>query len=199
MLRNKVALPALAKPFEQIWCIATRRPPEEWPKKFGGDGDFLNQSIDFLSTKPTTMTLVYYEDSKAVLPSVNDFQAIVFSSKFKKRFPRNLSVETCFNDTNSAQDLADTPLYFVCAHGNRDKRCGEKGMPIVQALRKQGKLAFGCSHIGGHQFAGNVISLPTAAWFSNIDKDNAVDMLSITPSAHTCLVANKPFCRGCSW
>ena len=54
---------------------------------------------------------------------------------------------------------------YVCTHMARDKRCGDKGPPIVTQFRRR-LLECGlnprvrvqsCSHLGGHKFAGNVI------------------------------------------
>lgn len=62
---------------------------------------------------------------------------------------------------------------FVCCHGNRDKRCGSVGPYLVTELRrliKEREEGAGggvgpwdcpvraCSHVGGHAYAGNVIS-----------------------------------------
>lgn len=56
------------------------------------------------------------------------------------------------------------PVLFVCSHNTRDKRCGTCGPVLVHAL-KAGASALGfvidvypCSHIGGHDMAGNVIA-----------------------------------------
>ncbi|PIA51697.1 hypothetical protein AQUCO_01100516v1 [Aquilegia coerulea] len=54
---------------------------------------------------------------------------------------------------------------FVCAHANRDKRCGVCGPVLVEKLKeeialrglKDQILVSPCSHIGGHKYAGNVI------------------------------------------
>ena len=63
---------------------------------------------------------------------------------------------------------------MVCAHASRDKRCGVIGPHLVEVFKKQLKLALsgsentivsgsgsgsvrGCSHVGGHKFAGNVL------------------------------------------
>lgn len=58
-----------------------------------------------------------------------------------------------------------TACVLVCAHKLRDKRCGVAGPMIMEELSAacqgkdlQSKVAvLGCSHVGGHKFAGNVI------------------------------------------
>ncbi|KAK4575680.1 hypothetical protein RGQ29_026591 [Quercus rubra] len=54
---------------------------------------------------------------------------------------------------------------FVCSHGSRDRRCGVCGPALVGRFKEeielrslQSKISVSpCSHIGGHQYAGNVI------------------------------------------
>ncbi|KAF8737558.1 hypothetical protein HU200_014105 [Digitaria exilis] len=54
---------------------------------------------------------------------------------------------------------------FVCAHGSRDKRCGVCGPALIERFKEEinglgldGQVAVsGCSHVGGHKYAGNVI------------------------------------------
>lgn len=185
-------LPPLAKPLAQIWCIATRRHESLWPAKFGGrDGDALNGAVDAVSQIPNALALVYRDES---LRAESDFQLVLYSQLgFGKRFPPNLSVAEA--SASLQFERVDEPTYFVCAHGTRDKRCGDKGMPIVRALLAQGKRAFPCSHLGGHAFAGNVLVLPTATWFSKVEPDNAQEVSPQPATSSAC----GPFCRGCSW
>ncbi|GKV37200.1 hypothetical protein SLEP1_g45258 [Rubroshorea leprosula] len=54
---------------------------------------------------------------------------------------------------------------FVCAHGNRDKRCGVCGPALIEKFKEEIELrglsdqvfVRACSHIGGHKYAGNLI------------------------------------------
>ncbi|GAA0170167.1 hypothetical protein LIER_24486 [Lithospermum erythrorhizon] len=55
---------------------------------------------------------------------------------------------------------------FVCCHGTRDRRCGVCGPAVVDRFREeiqlrglQRKVSISvCSHVGGHRYAGNVIT-----------------------------------------
>lgn len=68
--------------------------------------------------------------------------------------------------------FASSPLrgahVFVCTHGSRDARCGIIGPDLVEAFRAAveadedptlaSRVAIrGCSHVGGHKYAGNVL------------------------------------------
>ncbi|XP_040986956.1 uncharacterized protein LOC121234885 [Juglans microcarpa x Juglans regia] len=54
---------------------------------------------------------------------------------------------------------------FVCSHGSRDRRCGVCGPALVSRFKEgielhglQSKVSVSpCSHIGGHEYAGNII------------------------------------------
>ena len=55
---------------------------------------------------------------------------------------------------------------FVCSHAQRDRRCGYVGPILLEKLKEElsrrnaSRFAFrvhGCSHIGGHKYAGNVL------------------------------------------
>lgn len=54
---------------------------------------------------------------------------------------------------------------FVCAHNNRDRRCGVCGPVLIEKFKeeieskglKDQVFVTACSHVGGHKYAGNVI------------------------------------------
>lgn len=54
---------------------------------------------------------------------------------------------------------------FVCAHANRDRRCGVCGPVLIEKFEKEIEhrglkdqvFVKACSHIGGHKYAGNLI------------------------------------------
>ncbi|XP_058211336.1 altered inheritance of mitochondria protein 32-like [Rhododendron vialii] len=54
---------------------------------------------------------------------------------------------------------------FICAHANRDKRCGVCGPVLIEKFEeeietrglKDQVFVRACSHIRGHRYAGNII------------------------------------------
>ena len=76
--------------------------------------------------------------------------------------------------THSLDDvLAVTPLrahqYFVCTNGQRDVCCARFGLPTYAALRERvGERAWQTTHVGGHRFAPNVLTLPRAALYGRV-------------------------------
>lgn len=70
------------------------------------------------------------------------------------------------------------PMLLVCTHANRDSCCGVKGRPVCAALgKKWPDEVWECTHIGGHRFAGTVLSLPDGACYGNLDLGNAARVI----------------------
>jgi hypothetical protein len=71
-------------------------------------------------------------------------------------------------------DRSDCRYVFVCAHAQRDSRCGYCGPVILDLLRTAADefesagavKIYGCSHVGGHAFAGNVCCFSKHGAFS---------------------------------
>ncbi len=76
--------------------------------------------------------------------------------------------------THSLDDvLAVAPLtgrrYFVCTNGKRDLCCAHFGLPTYAALRERvGDRVWQTTHVGGHRFAPNVLTLPHAALYGRV-------------------------------
>ncbi|EPS67826.1 hypothetical protein M569_06948, partial [Genlisea aurea] len=81
---------------------------------------------------------------------------------------------------------------FICAHSNRDLRCGvcgpiliEKFNEVIKAkdLRSQIRVT-ACSHIGGHKYAGNIIVFCENAqgkvvgnWYGYVTPDDVPELI----------------------
>jgi len=95
--------------------------------------------------------------------------------------------------------LTITPLpprtvhIYVCTHNSRDRRCGVVGPLVIRRMREclasfppRGLRVevFGCSHVGGHKFAGNmVIYRPEwrqGVWYGRIAPDDVEGVLKKT-------------------
>ncbi|VFQ91741.1 unnamed protein product [Cuscuta campestris] len=81
---------------------------------------------------------------------------------------------------------------FVCCHGTRDRRSGYCGPPIVNRFKEEiesrglkGKVSVSpCSHIGGHNYAGNCIIFgPSGSkdvsghWYGYVSPDDVPTLL----------------------
>lgn len=74
----------------------------------------------------------------------------------------------------SLTDALDGPTvaatqYFVCTNGQRDLCCARFGLPLYAALRERvGERVWQTTHVGGHRFAPNVLTLPQGALYGRV-------------------------------
>ncbi|GMI99122.1 hypothetical protein like AT5G40510 [Hibiscus trionum] len=93
---------------------------------------------------------------------------------------------------SGVQETFTGSYIFVCAHGNRDKRCGVCGPALIQKLNeeiesrglKDQVFVNACSHIGGHKYAGNLIIFSpdsegkiTGNWYGYVTPDDVPELL----------------------
>jgi hypothetical protein len=70
------------------------------------------------------------------------------------------------------------PMVLVCTHGIRDACCAVRGRPIVNTLaRAFPDQVWETTHLGGHRFAGTLLSLPDGACFGRLDPATAVQVV----------------------
>ncbi|KIJ97236.1 hypothetical protein K443DRAFT_681712 [Laccaria amethystina LaAM-08-1] len=76
---------------------------------------------------------------------------------------------------------------YVCTHGERDCRCGDMGGKVVSALKKEVKergdsadrVRIGeVGHVGGHQYAANVLVFPQGEWLGRVTPETVPDLLT---------------------
>lgn len=94
---------------------------------------------------------------------------------------------------SAGADLEDLGggFVFVCSHTARDARCGHCGPELAEAFERAGAKSKGtkvlkCSHVGGHVYAGNVISYAGKSqprgddghWYGYVTPDAAAKILS---------------------
>ncbi|KAA3455925.1 Sucraseferredoxin-like protein [Gossypium australe] len=93
---------------------------------------------------------------------------------------------------SGVQETLTGSYIFVCAHGNRDKRCGVCGPALIQKLNEEIELrglkdqvfVSACSHIGGHKYAGNLIIFSldsegkiTGNWYGYVTPEDVPELL----------------------
>ncbi|XP_020225048.1 uncharacterized protein LOC109806928 [Cajanus cajan] len=120
---------------------------------------------------------------------------LIFPDMVRYRRLTHFDVETFVEEVlvKDGEWLPGTPealrgsYIFVCSHGSRDRRCGVCGPVLVSRFREeielhglQGKVFVSpCSHIGGSQYAGNVIVFGpsmngevTGHWYGYVTPDD---------------------------
>jgi hypothetical protein len=71
------------------------------------------------------------------------------------------------------------PMVLVCTHATRDACCAVRGRPIVATLaRALPDQVWECTHLGGHRFAGTLLSLPDGTCFGRLDPGSAVGVVT---------------------
>ena len=70
--------------------------------------------------------------------------------------------------------------YFVCTNGQRDLCCARFGLPTYAALRERvGERVWQTTHVGGHRFAPNVLTLPQAALYGRVQPTDVDAFLAV--------------------
>jgi hypothetical protein len=90
----------------------------------------------------------------------------------------------------TASDEDAEPMLLVCTQGTRDACCAVRGRPIVAQLAKEWPdETWECTHLGGHRFAGTLLSLPDGACLGYLDPSGATGVVrdlveGRVPAAH---------------
>lgn len=82
----------------------------------------------------------------------------------------------------------DGLFFFVCVHGERDRRCGQCGPPLIDALEdylaeqnfSKKSHVYPCSHVGGHRYAGNLLVYPGGYWYGYVTPRVVGDIVNCT-------------------
>ncbi|MEX1162277.1 MAG: sucrase ferredoxin [Nitriliruptor sp.] len=70
------------------------------------------------------------------------------------------------------------PFYLVCTNGKHDACCAEYGRRVVDTLAPRlGDRLWESSHVGGDRFAGNLVCLPTGAFYGHLDPETALEVV----------------------
>jgi hypothetical protein len=93
------------------------------------------------------------------------------------------TVRTSDSKTNERESKINGLAYLVCCHAARDARCGYLGPLLAEKLGEMGEQVFISSHIGGHQYAGNVVvygsKQPSAGtWFGGLSAEQVPDFIT---------------------
>src|SRR5207342_2614377 len=66
-----------------------------------------------------------------------------------------------------------------CTNGQRDVCCARFGLPTYAALREHvGERVWQTTHVGGHRFAPNVLTLPQAALYGRVQPGDVEEFVA---------------------
>lgn len=67
------------------------------------------------------------------------------------------------------------PLLLVCTHGSREVCCARYGRPVAMALAANlGPMVWETTHVGGDEYAANLVLLPRGVYFGRLSPERAV-------------------------
>jgi hypothetical protein len=73
------------------------------------------------------------------------------------------------------------PQYLVCTNGQRDLCCARFGLPVYAGLKERvGTRAWQVTHLGGHRFAPNLLTLPDACLYGRVSAEDLDTFLTLT-------------------
>ena len=79
----------------------------------------------------------------------------------------NLDLATDLGSASMPQ--VEESRYFVCTNGQRDLCCARFGLPAYAKLHELvGERAWQTTHVGGHRFAPNVLTLPQGVLYGRV-------------------------------
>lgn len=126
-----------------------------------GEADGLMPRVQFIRhrRRPSDpLTVMICRDGELRSNEINDYNELV---KIDPLDPQMSQIEEI--------------RYFVCTHARRDVCCSREGLPTWQRLDSLSNgRAWQTTHLGGHRFAPNVLTLPTARSYGRV-RVNEVD------------------------
>ena len=123
-----------------------------------GESEGLMPRVQFIrhrrrSTDP--LTVVTCREGELRRQEINDYNELTAIDPIENQMPRS-----------------DEILYFVCTHARRDICCSREGLPTWQRLDTLSRgRAWQTTHLGGHRFAPNVLTLPSSRSYGRVRVD----------------------------
>ncbi|PRP79858.1 hypothetical protein PROFUN_12470 [Planoprotostelium fungivorum] len=129
-----------------------------------------------------------YEGRDIIIYPHNIMLKNVTDSDMQQRITQVLQDKETKED-DLTKTLKGEKYIFVCTHGNRDARCGHCGPALVynlqEEINKRGiedVYVRGCSHVGGHAYAGNVLMYPQMDWFGYVSPEHVKSVIDHSSS-----------------
>lgn len=86
----------------------------------------------------------------------------------------------------AAATRVEETQYLVCTNGQRDLCCARFGLPVYAALKERvAGRAWQVTHLGGHRFAPNLLTLPDACLYGRVDAAEVDEFLEAAEAGQT--------------
>ncbi|KAJ9564209.1 hypothetical protein OSB04_000175, partial [Centaurea solstitialis] len=170
MYTEKLAGTAIAYDRHVILCYKTH---ETWPARVESS-DFPKLLAGALKARkndiPVKTLLTICEGREGT--ELADGDVLLFPEMVKYRGLKEADIRSFVDEvvvnvkpwSSGVQETMTGSHVFVCAHNNRDRRCGVCGPILIKKFKEEAELrglknvsVNACSHVGGHKYAGNLI------------------------------------------
>ena len=158
-------LPNSFAPLSTFVFLATEVPPAQWAKNSANIPGFTDLSDKMKGTPNTRVNAFHREgaDPMTLVFTVDAALNMVKAQQFSGGQP-GMSHLPWEAPGVMTVDRSEDRFVFVCAHRQKDERCGYCGPILVDSLRQQiAKVSsvgacevYPVNHVGGHVYAGNV-------------------------------------------
>ncbi|MDE0055465.1 MAG: hypothetical protein OXT64_14620, partial [Gammaproteobacteria bacterium] len=109
-------------------------------------------------------------------PELDRERITLFAGTAEGLYRAEISGYGTITDLDLATDLGSASMprveesqYFICTNGQRDLCCARFGLPTYARLRELvGERAWQTTHVGGHRFAPNVLTLPQGVLYGRV-------------------------------
>ncbi|KAJ3073405.1 hypothetical protein HDU98_001589 [Podochytrium sp. JEL0797] len=193
-LRFSSSLAPKAFPFEQHLVVLSSTSASKWPQDLKASDPFLaslHQSTSILSRLKISTAF----DPRVPMTANRDILVYPQMLRVSNVSPESFDILTrylvecrlgVFDKTPLDQrELSVTreegPHLLVCAHTEVDCRCGVQGSALIDSLNhiindpssalKSKYTVYPTSHLGGHDYAANLIAYPSGNWYGNLAKN----------------------------
>jgi (2Fe-2S) ferredoxin len=157
-----------------------------WPSHIEQDGGFAQALSEAITERASAMPLVVKLNAcdEPGRGAAGTFDLLVFPDMVRYLGLTEADIPALVEEhlmrEGAAAGLPHKPLMgrhvFICSHGNRDVRCGICGPALtklwcaeVERRKLTGQVyVHQTSHVGGHQYAGNVLIYPEGDWYGYV-------------------------------
>ena len=137
----------------------------------------LRLRVQFIKSKTRDAKKIFVAHAHAQLQQIfagelDSYEALLAIDAAEIMQPQNLT-------------KSDEPLYLVCTNGQRDLCCAKFGMPLYEVLSQHApQQVWQTTHIGGHRYAPNLVSLPSGLVYGFVQPEIAQSLVDAHNSGH---------------
>ena len=159
-----------------VWLLLEYNPV--WRAKAVTDNDLPQKITAWLDRQMESMTERGLQPRLQFIrqPELDREQITFFAGTSEGLYRAEIGGYSAITDLDLATDLGSKSMprveesqYFVCTNGQRDLCCARFGLPAYASLREAvGARAWQTTHLGGHRFAPNVLTLPQGVLYGRV-------------------------------